>query len=138
MDIMLVSFPGGQKVAASYRGFEILSDQPAFAGGQNSAPAPFELFLASLATCAGYYVLAFCQQRNIPTEGIRLVQAWHTDPQTHMIDRMSIEIQLPEGFPEEYRAAVTRAASLCAVKKHLQNPPQIDVFATIVGVLEPV
>ena len=130
MNALEVSFLGGKRVAASYRGFEIVTDQPVSAGGENSAPAPFELFLASLATCAGYYVVAFCQQRDIPIEGIRLVQQWQTDPQTHMVSRMTIEIQLPESFPERYRAAVIRAADLCTVKKHLQNPPDIEVFAT--------
>jgi ribosomal protein S12 methylthiotransferase accessory factor len=130
MEAFQVSFPGGKKVVASYRGFDIATDQPTSAGGENSAPAPFELFLASLATCAGYYVLAFCQKRDIPTDGIRLVQQWNTDPQTHMVTKLTVEIQLPEGFPEKYRSAVVQAADLCAVKKHLQNPPEIEVFST--------
>lgn len=130
MEALEVSFPGGKKVAAHYRGFDILTDQPASAGGENSAPAPFELFLASLATCAGYFVLTFCQQREIPTEGIRLMQRWRRDQQSHMIDRMILEIQLPASFPEKYRSAVVRAADLCTVKRHLQNPPDIEVLAT--------
>ena len=53
-------FGGGLKVDAEYRGFTIKTDQPFHEGGEGRRPAPFDLFLASLATCAGFYVLAFC------------------------------------------------------------------------------
>lgn len=130
MDRFEVFFPGGKKVAANYRGFTITTDQPRFGGGEDSAPSPFELFLASLATCAGFYVLSFCDQRGIPTEGIRLSQEMQVDPRTHMIANVAIRIELPEGFPEQYREAVVRAAETCTVKKHLQFPPAIEVYAS--------
>lgn len=130
MDNFEVFFPGGKRVAAKYRGFVVETDQPEVAGGDNSAPSPFDLFLASLATCAGYFVLSFCQQRNISTEGVRLTQRMHFDRETHLISKVEIEIQLPADFPEQYRSAVIRAAELCTVKRHLQVPPAIEVSAT--------
>ena len=49
------------------------ADRPAAArGGTTPPPAPFELFLASIATCMGYYALRFCQERGIATEGLGL------------------------------------------------------------------
>ena len=54
----------------------ICSPSSAKAGGNGSAPPPFDLFLASLATCAGIYVLGFCEKRSIPHDGIRLEQRW--------------------------------------------------------------
>ncbi len=130
MEAFEVYFPGGKKVAANYRGFSIVTDQPVAAGGEGSAPSPFELFLASLATCAGYFVLSFCQQRNLPTDGIRVVQRQETDPETHLVSKVKIEIQLPADFPEAYRPAVIRAAELCTVKRHLHRPPAIEVATT--------
>jgi ribosomal protein S12 methylthiotransferase accessory factor len=115
---------------AHFRGFDIVTDQPASDGGDNSAPSPFELFLTSLATCAGYFVVAFCQQRDIPTDDIHLVQRMERDDQSHMVSKITIEVSLPPSFPDKYRAAVIRAADLCTVKKHLVNPPQISVSAT--------
>lgn len=125
-----VYFPGGKRVAATYRGFTIETDQPEGAGGDNSAPAPFDLFLASLATCAGYFVLSFCQQRGIPTDGIKVTQDMDFDPQSHLISRVGIQIHLPADFPEQYRAAVIRSAELCTVKRHLHTPPTIEVTTT--------
>ncbi|MHB1132698.1 MAG: OsmC family protein [Chloroflexota bacterium] len=133
-----VSFPGGKRVAAEYRGFRIDTDQPLLGGGDNSAPSPFELFLASLATCAGFYVQSFCQQRGIATEGLKLVQRHVVDERTHLVSAVEIEVELPAGFPEQYRAAVIRAAEQCTVKKHLQNPPAIVVSAVTAPLREPI
>ena len=48
-----VTFPGGRKVIAQAGDQLIATDQPIEDGGQGTAPSPFMLFLASLATCAG-------------------------------------------------------------------------------------
>lgn len=124
---MNVDFPGGMLVTAHLSGHDIPTDQPVQSGGQASAPTPFMLFLASLGACAGYYVLSFCKQRDLPTEGIRIVQRMENDPISHMISRVEIEIQLPAEFPAKYRSAVIRAAEQCTVKKHLESPPQLTV-----------
>ena len=123
---MVVSLPGGKRVAASYNGFEILTDQSEKSGGGGSAPEPFDLFLASLATCAGYYVLRFCEKRGIAVDGLRLVQSWRRDEQKKIV-RLDLRIELPEGFPDKYRAAVVRAAEQCAVKKVLDDPPPTTI-----------
>ena len=128
---MKITFPGGKKVNAEYNGFTHKTDQPLTAGGENTAPSPFELFLAALGSCAGFYVLSFCQQRGIDMAGIELCQSMEWDPKSHLLGRIGIEIILPASFPEKYRAAVVQAAQLCTVKKHLENPPQFNLFTTI-------
>jgi ribosomal protein S12 methylthiotransferase accessory factor len=122
-----VFFPGGKKVYLDYKGFTIQTDQPERDGGENSAPSPFDLFLASIAACAGYYVLAFCQSRGIDTAGIELIQRSQFNRETHLIDRVDIIVRVPDTFPEKYHAAVIASASQCSVKKHLQNPPRIEI-----------
>jgi len=120
---MLIDFPGGSRVDAHFGSFTIHTDQPPEA----SAPTPFAVFLASLGTCAGIYVLGFCQQRNLPTEGLSITERIHSDPLTGMVGKVDLEIQLPRGFPEKYREAVIHSAELCAVKKHLETPPQFAI-----------
>jgi ribosomal protein S12 methylthiotransferase accessory factor len=92
-----------------------------------TSPAPFDLFLASLATCSGYFVWKFCDQRGIPTDRIHMTQSVIRDPETHMVTRIGIDIEIPEDFPECYRTALIQATELCSVKQHLLNPPAIDV-----------
>ena len=120
---MLIDFPGGARVDAHFGSFTVHTDQPPAA----SAPTPFATFLASLGTCAGIYVLGFCQQRGLPTEGIRILQRMHSNPFTGMVEKIDLEIQVPPGFPEKYRPSLIRSAELCAVKKHFENPPSFEV-----------
>ena len=95
------------------------------------APTPFATFLSTIGTCAGIYVLGFCRQRGIPTEGIRLVQRMSMNPATRLVDQVQVTIELPAGFPEKYADAVVRAAEQCAVKKHFEHPPVISVDSAL-------
>ncbi len=126
MDIN-VTFPGGKRVDAHVNGFTIHTDQSPQAGGDGSAPEPFTVFLASLAACAGVYVVGFCQARGIPTDGIRVVQHHERDETTHKLAKVSIEILVPPEFPEKYHAAIQRAADTCAVKRAILDPPEFVV-----------
>jgi ribosomal protein S12 methylthiotransferase accessory factor len=130
---MTVTFPGGKRVDARVGDFTIRTDQPASAGGQGSAPEPFTLFQASLATCAGIYVLGYCQARGIPIDGVRLVQRSEKDAKTGLLTTVELEIGLPPGFPEEHRAPIARAAAACKVKKTLAAPPEVRVSVTLPG-----
>ena len=124
---MIVRFPGGKRVDAEYDGMTIRTDQSPKDGGEGSAPPPFDLFLASIATCAGIYVKGYCDARSIPTEGVGLEMQIEREPGKHRVARLVLEIRLPEGFPEKHREAVVRAADLCAVKKHILQPPAFEV-----------
>ncbi len=128
---MTVSFPGGKRVNAAYDGFEVATDQAPDSGGEGAAPEPFDLFLASLATCAGIYVLGFCQKRGIPHDGIRLVQSWQRDEKTRRLVSIAITIEVPPTFPAKYRDALVRAANQCAVKKTIENPPAFVVETVV-------
>ncbi|MBF0621299.1 MAG: OsmC family protein [Magnetococcales bacterium] len=130
-----VSFPGGKKVDASVDGFTIHTDQPVKVGGNDSAPAPFLLFLSSLATCAGIYVLAFCQNRNLPTEGITLNQSHEygpgAAPGTVRLSKVAIDVQVPADFPEKYHEALVRVANKCAVKQVVMDPPEFEIRTVV-------
>lgn len=124
---MEIRFPGGKKVTADFGGFLIMTDQPAAEGGAGSAPSPFDLFLASIGTCTGYYVLSFCQKNNLPTENMRLNASITRNQETHHVENIHVEIRVPKEFPEKYKNAVIKAAESCTVKKHLEHPPMIHV-----------
>ncbi len=124
---MMVDFPGGDRVDAHFGPYTVMTDQPNGNGLPASAPTPFSLFLASIATCAGIYVLGFCKQRNLPAEGIKIMQRDHRNPFTGMIENVELVIQTPSDFPEKYLPSLVRSAELCAVKKHLEKPPAFKV-----------
>ena len=128
---MIIDFPGGAKVDAHFGEFSVKTDQPAIGSGEGSAPTPFQVFLSSIGTCAGIYVLGFCRQCGLPTEGIRIIERINNNRMTGMVDKIDLEIQVPPDFPQKYYEALVRSADQCAVKKHLENPPQFNVFTQV-------
>jgi putative redox protein len=131
---MDITFPGGAGVDAHFRGFTVRTDQPVEAGGLASAPEPFNLFLTSLGTCAGYYAVRFLQSRDLGTEGLKMTLEPIRDPQNRRLTTIRLDVELPEGFPERYAKAIVRAMEQCAVKKVMDDPPVFEVRA---GIPEP-
>jgi|SRR5436305_6413199 len=131
---MKITFPGGLRVNAAFKGFTVATDQPVEHGGGETAPEPFDLFLASLGTCAGFYALRFCQQRGIDTRDLGLTLATEKDPAGKHLALVRLDIELPAGFPEKYRDAMIRAVDQCAVKRHIVDPPRFEV-ATVAGMV---
>jgi putative redox protein len=130
---MLIDFPGGDRVDAHFGPYTVMTDQPSPDGEPGSAPTPFSIFLASIGTCAGIYVLGFCKQRNLPTDGMRIIQRADRNRMTGMIENVELEIQVPSGFPEKYLPSLVRSAELCAVKKHIEMPPAFKVVTQVVS-----
>jgi ribosomal protein S12 methylthiotransferase accessory factor len=122
-----VVFPGGLRVDAEYKGHVVKTDQPVHQGGGGTASSPFDLFLVSIAACAGFYALAFCKERDIPTEKAGVVMRMEKTPETKMIGKILIQLQLPAEFPERYKRAIIKAVDTCTVKAHLMKPPVIEI-----------
>jgi putative redox protein len=124
---MKITFPGGLAVNAAFKDFTVTTDQGVEHGGGGTAPEPFDLFLASLGTCAGLYALRFCQQRGIATQGLGLTLTTEKDPEWKRLALVRLEIELPDGFPEKYHEALIRSVDQCAVKRHILTPPRFEV-----------
>ncbi len=125
-----VSFPDGKKIDARIGDFVVHTDQSLANEGGETAPEPFQLFLASIATCAGIYALEFCQAREIPSEGMALTMRYDWDEKKQLIEKLHIELKVPPGFPDRYKKAVVRVMDLCSVKKHIVHPPEFIITAS--------
>lgn len=125
--MMKVTFPGGMAVDAEFKGHTIHTDQPEKNGGANSAPAPFDLFLASIATCAGLYAMRFCERRGFSPGELSVTLDPVRDPEGKRLSALCLEVHLPDGFPEKYHPAIVRAIDQCAVKRAIVDPPEIEV-----------
>ena len=128
---MEVFFPGGKKVNSTYKGFTVKTDQSKNEGGDGTAPEPYDLFLASIGTCAGVYVVIFCQERSIDTSQIKMTLQFDRNETKHLVETVRIHIDLPPEFPEKYKKAVIKTAELCTVKRNIADPPRFSVTADI-------
>jgi len=127
---MEITFDGGKVITAHTHGHVIMTDQPLDNGGGNTAPAPYDLFLASIGTCAGIYIKGFCDNRNIPTEGIKIIQSCEWNQESGLPTNIRLDIKLPAGFPEKYKASLIHVADLCKVKKSMANPPKFEIITS--------
>jgi len=126
MAAMMISFPGGVTVDATLNGHTVHTDQPAPLGN-DTAMTPFDLLLASIGTCMGFYALRFCQERNIPTEDLRMTLEPIRDERQKRVATVRIALQLPRDFPDKYIEPIRRAADHCSVKRHLLEPPTFEL-----------
>jgi ribosomal protein S12 methylthiotransferase accessory factor len=124
---MIIDFPHGQKVTAKFLGFQVTTDQPVESGGENTAPDPFSLFLSSIGTYTGIYVLRFCQERHLPTEDLNLVLKTQWNEKKRLISTIDIMINTGNTFPDKYKNTLIKVANLCTVKRHLEKPPFINI-----------
>ena len=127
---MEITFEGGKVVTAHYHGHAIKTDQPLDNGGTDTAPSPFDLYMASIGTCAGIYVKSFCDNRKIPTDNIRIIQNTIYNKDTGLPVDITLDIKLPSDFPDKYRASVISVAELCKVKKSIANPPVFKIITS--------
>jgi putative redox protein len=128
---MQITFDGGKVITAHLRKHTVRTDQQPDSGGEDTAPSPFELYLASIGTCAGIYVKSFCDNRHIPTDKIKIVETVESDKETGLPVNILIDIQLPPDFPEKYMASVIHVAELCKVKRSIKNPPDFKIVTTV-------
>ena len=115
------------KVEAHIGEFVIPTDQPEKSGGDGSAASPFALFACSIATCAGFFAVKFCRARNLESEGMKLSMKYDWDKEQKRYPKMTLELQLPDNFPDKYHSAILRAMDQCVVKQHILNPPEFEI-----------
>jgi ribosomal protein S12 methylthiotransferase accessory factor len=126
---MTISFPGGVAVDATLGAHTLHTDQPRPLGA-DTGMSPFDLFLASIGTCMGFYALRFCQERGISTEGLGLTLNPVRDEQGKRVATLEIALQFPREFPAKYQEAIRRAVDHCSVKRHLLEPPAFELTLT--------
>jgi len=122
-----VTLEGGKKVSTQIGEHLIMTDQPIKHGGTNIAPAPFDLFLASIGTCVGFYVQSYCENKNIDSSGIEITLKLRRDAETKAINGFVTTIHLPQEIPQKLHSALRKVAEQCTVKKTIMSNPEFIV-----------
>ncbi|HSD38545.1 MAG TPA: OsmC domain/YcaO domain-containing protein [Rhodocyclaceae bacterium] len=122
-----VNFLDKLRQEAKFDDFSVIADQPIRYKGDGSAPGPFDYFLASSALCAAYFVKAYCDTRNIPTENMRLSHNNMVDPENRYKQIFKIQIELPPDISAKDRQGILRSIDRCTVKRVVQNVPDFII-----------
>jgi ribosomal protein S12 methylthiotransferase accessory factor len=128
-----VSLDGDKRVSTRVGNHTITTDQPVKSGGADSAPAPFDLFLASIATCAGFFVQSYCQSKQIDTTGIGVTLSTRRDPESKKITALVTTIDIPPHLPAHLHKTLCKVAAQCAVTKTIESQPEFIVEARATG-----
>jgi len=130
-----VTFPSPTRIQAHSKDLTVEVGPPLDRGGDADAYGPFDLLLCSLATCTGFQVADFLQQRGFDTAGAGVHMEAERSEETHLLETISIQISVPPDFPEKYNDAIVRAAGLCFIKQQLGQRPEIttSVVARVPG-----
>ena len=117
----------GDRFAVSARDHLLTVDQPVADGGDDTAPTPTELFVASLVSCVAFYARRYLARHGLLTDGLRVTGDYDMAPRPVRVARVRIDITLPEGMPDGRREALLAVASHCTVHNSLTAPPEVSV-----------
>lgn len=124
---LTVSYLGDLKLQAEVRGHQVLCDQPRDAGGTDQGMTPAELFLVSIAACAGHYAAYYLKTRNLPAAGLKVHLSCEKQAQPARLDQFVIRIVNPAPLSEKDTEGVKRAAEKCLVKNTIMGSPSMNV-----------
>lgn len=105
--------------------FVIDTDQPS-PFGEDKAPSPFDIFLASFAACAAYFAQRYCRKWNLPHDGIKVELDAVFNAQ-HVLTDIHLKLKVPSSFPQSHFAGLLRNAGACPVKKAMEVPPAVTL-----------
>jgi uncharacterized OsmC-like protein len=125
---MDVRFVAGEAYEVAVRGHRLVVDQPADAGGQDSAPTPTELFVASLATCVAFYAGRYLTRHGYSREGLAVSVGYDmaTDRPAR-VRGVRLRVHVPDGVPPQRWAALRAVVSHCTVHNSLAVPPSVTI-----------
>jgi len=127
MGTMRVSYQDGDRFTAAVRGHEIRVDQPVEDGGEDSAPTPVELLVASLATCVAHYARRYLRRHDLPTEGLEVSAEWDLVKGPARLGPVTLVVTVPEGVPEDRYEPLLTMASHCTVHNTLNQGPEVSI-----------
>jgi len=111
------------------RGHELLVDQPA-PGGGDAGPTPTELFVASLAACAGFYARRFLARHGLPEGQLELSCEFEWAPDHSRVTSIALRVALPRGVPDGLEAPLLRVIEGCTVHQSIRQMPIVTYEIT--------
>ena len=124
--MITVTHEGVDRLRIAVRGHEVYTDQPVADGGEDSAPTPTELFVASLGACIAFYAERYLRRHGVPAYGleVRCEYGWAEHP--HRVGDIDISVDAP-GLPPERHEAFQRVIEHCTIHNPLLQPPAVRI-----------
>lgn len=126
---------GNVKVEIDAAGHALLADEPVESGGTDAGPNPYDLLLASLASCKIITMQMYAQRKGWPLKGIEVRLNTHkihakdcenceSDPDAR-VDIIETEIKLSGNLDQEQRDRILAISEKCPVHRTLTSETKI-------------
>ena len=120
---MRVEHRGGDKFDINVRGHVVRVDQPVKDRGEDTAPTPTELFIASLASCVAFYARRYLARHDLPTDGLAVEATFDMGSRPARVAGIAMRLIVPEGVPADRLDALLAVAAHCTVHNTLTSEP---------------
>ena len=123
-----VRFVGGESYEVAVRGHQLMVDQPAEAGGMDTAPTPTELLVASLAACVAFYAGRYLTRHGYSRDGLAVAADFDmAADRPARVSSIRLTVTTPGDLPAERRPALHAVVSHCTVHNTLAVPPLVAI-----------
>lgn len=123
-----IKYISGKKFSAHNRAHSIIIDQPKEEAGQDEGLTPPELFVDSLGSCIGVYILAFCKNTGLNPAGMKIILEWEkADDKPARIKNINAKIELPNADVGLRKAALLKVAESCLIHETIKHQPEINI-----------
>jgi putative redox protein len=124
---MRVEHRGGDKFDINIRGHVVRVDQPVKDRGEDTAPTPTELFIASLASCVAFYARRYLARHDLPTDGLAVEATFDMGSKPARVVGIDLSLIVPEGVPSDRLDALLAVATHCTVHNTLASEPEVSI-----------
>jgi len=123
-----IKYIGGMKFEAKNRSHSVIIDQPQASGDEDKGFTPPELFVDSLGSCIGVYVLGFCKNTGLNPNGMKITMDWEKAiDKPARIQKINAKIELPNANPGPRKAALLKIAESCLIHETIKHQPEIKI-----------
>ena len=125
--LMRVEHRGGDKFDINVRGHVVRVDQPVKDRGEDTAPTPTELFIASLASCVAFYARRYLARHDLPTDGLAVEATFNMGSKPARVAGIDMRLIVPAGVPADRLDALLAVATHCTVHNTLTSEPDVSI-----------
>ena len=127
MDLITVTRKERQAFDVRVRRHSVTSDMSPGDGGQDAGFAPVELLAGSLGACIAMMVQCYCDAHGYTDGDVGVNLTLELADHPKRIGAIVVDVELPQGVPQDRRDAVRRVAEQCVIHQTLMQPPRLDV-----------
>jgi len=127
MDLISITQEKDSKFKTEIRKHSFYSDMSIKDGGNDEAPSPADLLVSSLGSCIGMIIQRYCVTHGYETEGLDLSMTYLLNDNPKMIKNITVDIELPESFPQNRQQAILNSVKTCVIYNSLNKDIDIDI-----------